>query len=117
MMCVNVRIVFLFLTVLNATQVRCVAFSLDGNLLAAGSGVGHVYIYRLTNGKWEQVSCTKYHSRQVCDTIRTILLLTAIRSLRSASVPLAVCYWSQVMTRLLPSGRFHPMPRGRPLLT
>ena len=46
-------------------QVWRVAFSPDGNILAAGCESGHVYIYGLTNGKWAQVSENKYHSGQV----------------------------------------------------
>ena len=38
------------------------AFSPDGNILAAGCGDGNVYIYGLTNGKWAQVSDIKHHS-------------------------------------------------------
>ena len=48
-----------------ATQVRCLAFSLDGNILVAGCSDGHVYIYGLTSGKWAQVSYNKHHSKQV----------------------------------------------------
>ena len=46
-------------------QVYRLAFSPDGNILAAGCGDGHVYIYGLTNGKWAQVSDNKHHSDQV----------------------------------------------------
>ena len=46
-------------------QVNSLAFSPDGNLLAAGCHDGHVYIYGLTNGKWAQVSDNEHHSYQV----------------------------------------------------
>ena len=46
-------------------QVERVAFSPDGNILAAGCVDGHVYIYGLTNGNWAQVSVLKHHSEQV----------------------------------------------------
>ena len=55
----------LLLTVLNTIQVRCLAFSPAGNLLAAGCENGHMYIYGLTNGKWAQVFDVKHHSDQV----------------------------------------------------
>ena len=53
----------LLLTVLlNTIQVRCVAFSPDGNILAAGCSDGHMYIYGLTNGKWAQIFDIMHHS-------------------------------------------------------
>ena len=46
-------------------QMYRLAFSPDGNLLAAGCIDGHMYIYGLTNGKWAQVSYNKHHSNHV----------------------------------------------------
>ena len=38
------------------------AFSPDGNLLAAGCYDGYMHIFGLANGKWAQVSVLNYHS-------------------------------------------------------
>jgi len=47
-------------------QVYRLAFSPDGNLLVAAGGGGHMYVFGMINGKWEQVSHNKHHS----DTVR-----------------------------------------------
>ena len=47
------------------TQVERLAFSPDGNLLAAGCADGHIYIYGFRYGNWVQVSHNKYHSNDV----------------------------------------------------
>ena len=41
------------------------AFSPDGNLLAVGCDCGLIYIYRLINGKWAQVSEIEYFVKSV----------------------------------------------------
>ena len=46
-------------------QVMSLAFSPDGNLLIAGCGDGHMYIYKLANGKYEYVARNKHHSSWV----------------------------------------------------
>lgn len=46
-------------------QVARLAFSPDGDLLAAGCWGGHMYIFALSNGSWAQVSYIKCHSDKV----------------------------------------------------
>ena len=46
-------------------QVWSVAFSPDGNILTAGCGDGHVYIFKSPKVKWAQVSYNKHHSATV----------------------------------------------------
>jgi len=47
-------------------QVECLAFSPDGNLLAAGGGRGNMYVFGMINGKWGQV----HHNKDHLDTVR-----------------------------------------------
>ena len=100
-------------------QVIRLAFSPDGKLLAVGCRDGHMHIFEQINRWWVQVSCNKYHSkavRYIFHILTTKLIIVIIRYSHSASVPLAACCWPQAMTRLLPSGMFHLIPRGPPLL-
>ena len=41
-------------------QIICLTFSHDGNILAAGCANGHIYIYKLTDGKWAQLTDMTY---------------------------------------------------------
>ena len=65
----------------------------------------------------------KYHTTSIILIMydnRLYILTTVLTITRyglSASVPLAACYWSQVVTIPLPFGLFHQIPRGHPLLT
>ena len=57
-------------------QVWRVTFSPDGNLLVAGCYDGHMYIYKLSNGRWAQVSVNEHHSERVLIFILILLLTT-----------------------------------------
>ena len=45
------------------------------------------------------------------------LISNDTRFVHYALAPLAACYWPQVVTWLLPSGMFHLISHGHPLLT